>query len=150
MFLHFLSAQFLYLRYSNIMHQQFHHIPYLIPIYQLKNRPHVHKRAIHKNKFKIRFSLHLKSLFSQLRPLLSETNWDLSLRFPLRLDYDFQNSTERPVLNSFQPCKPIFPKAFLKFCNESTKIGHKFTKQSWSKLHEIKNDINESGSSKPL
>ena len=35
----------------------------------------------------------------------------------------------------------------LRFCNESIKIGHKFTKESWSKLNETKYDFNESCSS---
>ena len=37
-----------------------------------------------------------------------------------------------------------------RLCNEPTKIGHKFTKKSWSKFNEIKNDLNESYSSNLL
>ena len=41
----------------------------------------------------------------------------------------------------------LFSKMSPRFCNELTKIGHKFTKQSWSKMIEIKNDLNETCSS---
>ena len=40
--------------------------------------------------------------------------------------------------------RPVFSQLSLRFCNDPTKIEHKFTKLSWSKINEIKDDINES------
>ena len=39
------------------------------------------------------------------------------------------------------------PNMSTRFSNELTKIGHKFTEKSWSKIIEIKNDFNETFSS---
>ena len=45
------------------------------------------------------------------------------------------------------PRYSFFSELSPRFSNELTKIGHKFTKESWSKLNEIKNNLNESCSS---
>ena len=42
------------------------------------------------------------------------------------------------------PTCSLFSKLSPRFCDEPIKIGHKFTKQSWSKVNEIKDDCNES------
>ena len=106
---------------------------------------------------KINYSVH--SFFPKDRIVqgilisMSERNVALQLldiRFPLRLDQNFQHTTERPVLITDQPQMTIFLQLSLRFCNELTKIGHKYITQSWSNLNEIETDLNVSCSSNLL